>query len=68
MTRPVHQWRLTPAQALAVDALARYGDRKSAARALGVSPETVHTQLAAAMRKSGLHSAVLLAVAWVTAK
>lgn len=49
---------LTPAEQLALQAVARYGSIKAAAFALGKSPYTLNRQLESARRKLGAASSL----------
>lgn len=58
------KWRLTRAQADAVDAVIEHGNMPLAAAALGLKVATVREQIGAAMRKAGAHTVVHLVVPW----
>lgn len=53
-------WHITPAEKRALAALTRFGNIKKVAIELGVSPNTVKTQLKSAYRKLGVDNNISL--------
>lgn len=57
-------WGLTPCECAALDAVIRHGGYKMAGFALGLSPKTVHMQLAKARERMGERTRLLTLIAW----
>jgi DNA-binding CsgD family transcriptional regulator len=61
---PVSPWRLRQSEADAMDCVCLLGCAKAVAKRLGISPETVRSQIRDARRKMDASNVVVAAVRW----
>lgn len=62
--KPAADWGLSPAQALALEALIAHGTAKKAAQALGLSNRTVEAHAAEVRRRADCSHLITIAAAW----